>query len=98
MNTPDRWDIGALRLQGDLLPYLQTARARAVAACQLRRQRVLAHPDLAGRLAELLQLARPEQWNGYIAPEHDATGLPNQSPIRAGLVEIVTEAELRKAS
>lgn len=98
MNGPTEWDIHDLRHQGDLLRYLHAARARAGAECAHRRRLVLAHPDLAARLAELLLLASAQQWGGFVSPEREADGRPNRSPIRAGLVEIVAEAQAREGS
>ena len=67
--------------------------ARQVA--QDRRRRVLAHPDIAHRLVTELRYSRPEQWNGYVPPkaayidERDL-GVPNRSPRRTALLEILT--------
>jgi hypothetical protein len=98
VNSPSPWDIHDLREQGDLLRYLHQARARAAVECQQRRRQILAHPDLAARVVDILQLTAPEHWNGYVAPEQDCTGAPNRSPLRAALVEVVAEAEQREAS
>ncbi|WP_026454835.1 hypothetical protein [Saccharomonospora iraqiensis] len=35
---------------------------------QLRRERVLRHPDLAERLASTLRLSRASHWNGFVPP------------------------------
>ncbi len=57
-----------------------------------RRSAVLAHPDLAARLCQPpLNYKRPEQWNGYMPPE-TCDGEYNESPQRAALIQIGTEA------
>lgn len=61
-----------------------------------RRTRVLAHPDLAARLARTLRLTRASNWNGYVPPGTDSAGRVNTSPIRTALVEIATEAMRRE--
>lgn len=58
-----------------------------------RRAVVLRHPDVARRLCERpLSLPKPEQWNGYISPPTLATGGRNDSPVRAQVMEVYTEA------
>lgn len=98
MNGPTEWDVCALRLQGDLPAYLRSARTDAVAACKRRRARILADPELAAQLVDVLRLANAAQWSGYLPPERDGNGWPNTSPIRAALAQLVTTAELREAS
>lgn len=62
-----------------------------------RRERVLAHEDLAERLTQRpLCFARPDQWNGYVPPYHWRE-TPNTSPQRAALVDIAAEAYRREA-
>lgn len=67
-----------------------------------RRERVLKHPDLAAQLCEPpLPWSSPGHWNGFVPPRFmpaDASGLvrPNDSPQRAALVEISTEAARRE--
>lgn len=95
MTGPSEYDIAQLRRQGDLRSYLQQLAGTAAQRCAEHRRQVLAQPDLAERLIGILQLARPDQWSGYLPPEHDATGLLNRSSIRAGLLEIVAAAEGR---
>lgn len=72
--------------------------ARAQAANQARRERVLRHPDLARRLTEPpLGYKFPEQWNGFVPPAelqdempeglHSSAldgGYPNQHGKRTG--------------
>lgn len=62
-----------------------------------RRDRVLAHPDLAEKLTQRpIDYAKPEQWNGYIPPDsHD--GRHNRSPRREALPALVDEARAREA-
>jgi hypothetical protein len=59
------------------------------------RAMVLSHPDLAKRLLDYpLHLGSPEQWSGYLPPViHN--GVHNDSPIRAQLVHILTDAHAR---
>lgn len=77
------------------------AEGRRAAAYQ--RSLILRHPDLAARLTKALRLARPEQWNGYIPPRFNEQGIhreewhPNDTPMRALLVELVREAQSREA-
>lgn len=67
-----------------------------------RRTRVLKHPDLAALLCQPpLPWTSPEHWNGFVPPRFlpsDASGnvRPNDSPERAVLVEICTEAARRE--
>lgn len=56
------------------------------------RSAVLSHDDLSERLRALFQLKRAEMWNGYVPPRIDHDNTYNDSPYRAALVEIVTEA------
>ena len=98
MNEPTEWDIHDLRGQGDLIAYLTAARQRAVADCKRRRARVLADPELAAQLTDVLRLANAAQWSGYVPPERDGNGWPNNSPIRIALAGLVAAAELREAS
>lgn len=60
-------------------------------ACRYR-EAVLNHRDLSERLRALFQLKRPDVWNGYVPPRIDHDNTYNDSPYRAALVEIVTEA------
>jgi hypothetical protein len=93
------YDIRQLKADGDLNAYLHQAIAAARAIRDRQRALVLRHHDLADRLTQPpISFARPDCWTGYIQPEHLATGQPNRSPIRTALLEIVTEAEQRRAS
>ena len=78
----------AVQLHG----VLSTARE----AAQRYRDAVAAHPDLAERLRKTCHYERPDQWNGYVPPRTDGYGAYNGSPIRAAIVEIVTEALTRQ--
>jgi hypothetical protein len=61
-----------------------------------RRARVLQHPDLAELLTRPeVGYARPDQWTGYIPPEMWCEKR-NDSPRRAALVAIATEAKARE--
>lgn len=61
--------------------------------CIQRRTLVLSRPDLARRLTQPpLNYTQPEQWNGYLPPEH-YNGMVNDSPRRAALVDIIAAAE-----
>lgn len=67
-----------------------------------QRDQVLAHPDLAAQLVRRLGYQRPDQWNGYVPPRWFESGgitgerwIPNDSPARAVLVELVAEAAAR---
>lgn len=95
----NEYDIRLLRADGDLAAYLHQAIAAARALCDRRRAMVLAQYDLAERLTQPpINSARPDCWNGYVAPERLETGQLNPSPIRAALLGIVTEAQQRRAS
>lgn len=79
----------------------RAAEAKASAAAQKRRARVLAHSDLAARLTQdPIGYARPEQWNGYVPPRTWGGTVhreyPNDSPRRAALVELAAEALRRE--
>ena len=74
--------------------------ATARATAKELRSLVLSYPDLAARLTEPpIGYKRADQWTGYVPPAFDADvgGVvkPNRSPIRAALLEIVTEAAAR---
>lgn len=88
-------DVAAMRQQKDLAAFIKQASREAAARCAARVQIISRHPDLVERVTELLGRTN---WNGYVPPEHDATGRINDSPIRAGLVAILTEAESRNAA
>jgi hypothetical protein len=61
-----------------------------------RQARVLKHPDLAALLTSPeVGYARPEQWSGYVPPEMWQESR-NDSPRRAALVAIATEAMERE--
>jgi hypothetical protein len=61
-----------------------------------RRTRVLRHPDLAELLTRPeVGYSDPRQWTGYVPPEL-WNGRPNDSPRRAALVAIATEAMQRE--
>lgn len=66
------------------------------AKCAARRERVLAHPQIAARLTEKpLSYNRPDAWNGWIPPslvEEAGTGrmVINRSPRRRALIDICT--------
>ena len=88
-------DVSAMRQQDDLKAFRQQITREAAARCAARVQIVGRYPDLVERVAT--QLGRTN-WNGYIPPEHDATGRINTSPNRRVLLEILAEAEQRSAS
>lgn len=87
-------DVSAMRQQEDFTVFRQQITREAAARCAARVQIVGRHPDLVEKVAE--QLGR-DNWNGYIPPEHDATGRINNSPNRRVLLEILAEAEQRTA-
>lgn len=61
-------------------------------ACHAERDRVLRHPDIAKRLCDPpLRYSRPEVWNGYV-PSETWQGRHNDSPQRAALLAIITDA------
>ncbi len=80
----------------------------ALALCRERRERVLAHPDLAARLTQPpLNHTDPARWNGYVPPAtwgdytwKDGTldERKNSSPERAALVDICAEALRRETA
>jgi hypothetical protein len=81
---------------------LAVAVSAAHQVAQDNRQRVLAHAELAERLTHL-GCSRPERWTGYIPPrvayyEQDGYGVPNDSPVRRGLVELMSAVAEREAS
>lgn len=73
----------------------QTVVDAEVARCRARRDRVLAHPDLAMRLTQQpINFAHPEQWNGYIAPAQIERGgqmIDNPSPVRRALIQLCND-------
>lgn len=85
-------DVTAMRQQKDLAAFIKQAGREAAARCAARRALITRHPDLAEQVARIL--GHPH-WNGYVAPERDATGRLNDSPIRRRLVAVLTEAEQR---
>ncbi|MGW6395433.1 hypothetical protein ACWFR1_34195 [Streptomyces sp. NPDC055103] len=85
-------DVSAMRQQQDLAAFIKQTSREAAARCAARVQIIARYPDLVERVTE--QLGR-DNWNGYIPPEHDATGRINTSPIRRRLVAILAEAEQR---
>lgn len=87
-------DVAAMRQQQDLSAFIKQTGREAAARCAARVQIISRHPDLVERVAT--QLGR-SNWNGYIPPEHDATGRINSSPNRRVLLEILAEAEQRAA-
>lgn len=87
-------DVAAMRQQQDLSAFIKQTGREASARCTARVQIISRHPDLVERVAQ--QLGR-SNWNGYIPPEHDATGRTNSSPNRRVLLEILAEAEQRAA-
>lgn len=59
------------------------------------RDAVLAYRDLAEQLCQPpLDFQRPEQWNGFVPPEH-FNGVRNPSPRRVALAALVEEAHAR---
>lgn len=70
--------------------------------CQARRDRVLAHPDIAAKLTKPpLNYSKPEIWNGYIPPA--TTGAlvgarTNSSVVRKALIAICNEVVEREQS
>lgn len=91
----DDADMGALRRDRDLAPYLRSMQEAARAECVRRRALVLAYPDLAQRLTEPPHgWTAPERWNGYIPPA-TWNQSPNTAPQRRALLELVAEAERR---
>ncbi|MDF2708150.1 MAG: hypothetical protein K0R62_3802 [Nonomuraea muscovyensis] len=88
-------DVAAMRQQQDLSAFIKQTGREAAARCAARVQIVGRYPDLVERVAE--QLGRTN-WNGYIPPEHDASGRINRSPNRRVLLEILAEAEQRGAN
>lgn len=81
----------------------QISRIQATAASEIaeRRARVLRYPDLAARLTQRpLEFTHPEKWNGFVPPKTVPTRddwKPNDSAVRAALVEICAEALRRDA-
>jgi len=60
-----------------------------LARCAERRDRVLAHPDLAQQLCDHpLKIADPTRWNGYVPPEMWQTQR-NDSPYRAQIMRVL---------
>ncbi|GGT43547.1 hypothetical protein [Streptomyces purpureus] len=90
MTDIDTRDITALRQQGDLGNYLRQAREQEAKTNAEHKRLVYRHPNLIDRLRVLGQ----DPWNGRIPPA-EWGGAINTSPIRAALIEIVTEAEQR---
>lgn len=62
--------------------------------CRTRRERVLAHPDIAARLVTDVGLRQPESWTGYVPPriawlDQDYTVHLNPSAVRTALLAIL---------
>jgi hypothetical protein len=63
-------------------------------------------PDLVAELMRKLGYERYDQWNGYIPPRFYEAGndldgerwLPNDSPARTVLLDLIAQAEAREAS
>lgn len=79
-----------------ILDRYHAARAASAEETAARKARVLQHPDLREGLTEPpLSYARPEQWNGWIAPA-TFNGERNDSPRREALVLLAAEALRRE--
>lgn len=63
---------------------------------QARRDRVLAHPDIAAKLCQPpLSATAPQFWSGYVPPAYHM-GKPNDSPVRKQLLAICNEVAERE--
>lgn len=95
----ETYEIAEMRAQGDFEAYRKAVHRQAIDLRNTRRAAVLAHPDLAERLKSApLSVAEPRQWSGFVPPatverRHSASLI--NSPVRAQLVAIVTEAQRR---
>jgi hypothetical protein len=90
-------DVSALVAEGGLREVMTIACKQATADRLERRALVLRHPDLAQRLTQQpLNFTKPEHWNGAIPPE-TWREMPNDSPLRPALLELVAEAQQREA-
>lgn len=87
--SPDRGNSEPFKLRGT---WIDTALTEANKARE-RRARVLAHPDLAGRLCDPpMRLSSPEVWTGHVPPARvDILGSsrPNNSPNRRQIIEVL---------
>ncbi len=89
--------LGAGVLATDIAQRARTEIAEALARCRERSARVLSHQDLAVLLIERpICHEKPDRWNGYVPPAMWREE-PNNSPVRAALVDICAEA-LRRES
>lgn len=91
-------DARELIAEGSMREMIRISCAQATSARIARRALVLRHPDLAERLTQQpLNFTRPEHWNGAIPPE-TWREMPNDSPLRPALLQLVAEAEAREAA
>lgn len=89
-------DVRAMRQQQDLKQFIVDGMRAGAAVNAHRRGLVLAHPDLAAKLAEQpLCFNRPDQWTGFVPPAIWCTGAINTSPVRVALLAVAAEAERR---
>jgi hypothetical protein len=89
-----------LRGRRDRARQLARVTAEARQAARDRRRRVLAHPDLARRLALEMGYTRPEAWSGYIPPATIPAAhgpVTNTSPRRAALIAVLYAVAERDA-
>lgn len=95
MRFLDEGDVRAMRSDGDLLKWIKMQMREGLAKAEARRASVLRYPDLAQKLTEQpVNCQSPEQWTGAMPPEK-WRDMPNDSPLRPVLLELVAEAERR---
>lgn len=95
-NSYQEDDLSAMRMEGDLKRMWSGSGERGKAEMARCKALVLAHEDLAARLAQPPINIRPDAWTGFIPMEQGGNGL-NRSPVRRALAEILAEAERRAA-
>lgn len=80
-------------------PKRMKAAGMGVPSRRVNRDMVLKHPDLVAELRKPpCSFTSPENWGGYLPPDRDEFGKRNNSPFRAQLDRIVTEARRREAA
>lgn len=91
-------DVQALIVEGSLREMIRISVAQSTSERINRRALVLRHPDLAQRLTQQpMNFVKPEHWNGAIPPE-TWREMPNDSPLRPALLDLVAEAQAREAT
>lgn len=85
-------------MRPDIHTQVDEESAEEKAICQARRDRVLAHPDIAALLCRPpFSASNPLFWSGYIPPKYHQ-GKVNDSPVRKQLIRICEMVAEREAN